>query len=128
MSFGNNLLVPAMMIAGMALLEIHRRRYQRLSGERIQFFAFLWKMWADPRSLIRTKPDFNGRNGFALVGWDWVLVLLGFVTSMRWAFNGSWEDALIAGAFAVAVLGVGVWRVHAGRTGETPWRAGPAPR
>lgn len=128
MNLGNNLLVPAMMGAGIALLEIHRRRYQRVSGERIQFFAFLWKMWDDPSLLIRTKPNFNGRNGFALVGWDWVLVLAGFLASMRWAVSGSWEDALIAGAFAVAVIGVGAWWVRSGRTGETPWRAGPAPR
>ncbi|KAA0574609.1 hypothetical protein FZ983_27300 [Azospirillum sp. B21] len=128
MNLGNNLLVPVLVVAGIALLEIHRRRYQRLSGERIQFFAFLWKMWDDPRSLILTKPNFNGRNGFILVGWDWVLVLAGFVTSMRWAVSGAWEDALAPGVFAVAVIGIAVSRVLSGRTGETPWRAGPAPR
>lgn len=128
MNIGNNILVPFMVIVGVTLLEIDRRRYQRLTGERIRFFAFLWKMWDDPHTLIRTKPSFNGRNGFALVGWDWVLVLVGFIASMRWVVTGAWDDALIAGAFAVAVIGVGVWRMRSGRTGETPWRAGPAPR
>lgn len=128
MNLTNSLLVPALMIVGLALIEIDRRRYQRRSGEHVQFLAYLWKMWDDPSSLMRTKPDFNGRNGFAWVGWDWLLVLVGFCTSMRWAVSGSWEDALIAGAAAVAVIGVGVWRVISGRTGETPWRAGPAPR
>jgi hypothetical protein len=71
---------------------------------------------------------FEGTNGFALVGKDWIVPAAALPLSVAWAQTGQWGYAASWSALMVTAAAIMWWRVAKGRTGETPYRAGPAIR